>query len=187
MNRRALLGLLLAVAVSQLLLWWLKPAPKPRQSAGPPRSGYSLENFTLDVLNQHGDIGFSLRAPHLQRRDADESLFIEQPRFRLPGSNGSHWQGQAEHGWVSGDGEQLKLSGEVLMTRPATDTLGQARIKTADLTAWPGEKRLQTSARAEITDPGRILTGTGLKANLVTHTMELLANVHGTLQPSRKR
>ncbi len=186
MNRRLLLGLILAVAVSQFMLWWLKPAPEPRQDAGPPRSGYSLENFSLDVLTARGNIGFNLQAPHMQRRDADESLFIDKPRFRLPGSNASAWQGQAEYGWVSADGELLKLSGKVLMQRAATDTLGEASIHTADLSVWPAEKRLATTAQAEISDPGRILTGTGLKADLATHTMELLANVHGTLQPSRK-
>lgn len=186
MNRRLLLILILAVAASQLLLWWFKPAPKPRQSAGPPRSGYTLNNFSLDVLTRRGTIGFHVQAPQLQRRDADESLFIERPRFRIPGSDNSQWRGQAEHGWVSGNGELLKLSGKVLMQRPATATLGKARIETADLTVWPAEKRLATAAQAEISDPGRILTGTGLKANLATHTMELLANVHGTLQPSRK-
>lgn len=186
MNRRLVLGLILAVIASQLLLWWLKPAPKPRQNAGPPRSGYSLENFSLDVLTRHGDIGLNLQAPHLQRRDADASLFIDKPRFRLPGNDATEWNGQAEHGWVSADGELLKLSGKVLMQRPATATLGKASIHTADLTVWPTEKRVATAAQADISDPGRILTGTGLKADLATHTMELLANVHGTLQPSRK-
>lgn len=186
MNRRLLVLLIVAVAASQLLLWWLKPAPKPRQSAGPPRSGYSLNNFSLDVLTKHGTIGFHVQAPHLQRRDADESLFIDKPRFRIPGTDNTQWHGQAEHGWVSGNGELLKLSGKVVMQRPATATQGKASIETVDLTVWPAEKRLATDAQAEIRDPGRILKGTGLKANLATHTMELLANVHGTLQPSRK-
>ncbi len=186
MNRRLLLGLVLAVAVSQLLLWWLQPAPKPRQSAGPPRSSYSLENLDLDVLTRTGKIGFTLQAPHLTRRDADASLFIDQPRFTLPAEGDNRWLGTAEHGWVSADGTLLKLSGDVAMDRPASGELGKASIRTANLTAWPTEKRIASPAATEIREPGRILAGTGMKADLTTHSLELLANVHGTLEPSQK-
>lgn len=186
MNRSVLVVLVALVAISQLLLWWLQPAPKPRQSAGPPRSSYSLENFDLEVLKRSGAIGFTLQAPHLQRRDADESLFIDEPRFRLPAEGDNHWLGSAEHGWVSADGSMLKLSGQVDMHRPAATGLGRASIRTSDLTAWPSQKRLATDARTEIREPGRILEGVGMKADLDTHTLELLANVHGTLDPTRK-
>lgn len=187
MNRRLLLALIVAVAATQLLLWWLRPEPKPRQVAGPPRSGYSLEHFSLDVLTRSGAIGFTLKAPQLQRRDADDSLFIDDPRFAMPASDGSQWQGQAENGWVNADGSILKLSGHVLMQRPATASLRQASIRTADLTAWPGEKRMRTEARAEIREPGRILSGTGMKVDFAQHTMELLADVHGTFEPHTRR
>lgn len=178
MNRRLLIFLLLAVALSQLLLWWLEPEPQPVATTGPPRSGYSLRNFHLEVLRRDGSIGFSMHAPHLQRRNSDGSLFIDEPRFRLPTDQGPGWHGRAERGWVRADGGLLKLSGEVRLKRPPA-----TRILTSNLTAWPDQRRLATKAPVEIHQPGRILSGTGLKANLDTHTLELLADVHGTFQP----
>ena len=180
----ALVLLVLAVIASQFLLWWLQPEAKPRQGAGPPRSAYTLENFSLDVLTTTGKLGVRVQAPHLQRRDGDGSLYIDAPHFILPGSSDSQWLGQSEFGWVSGDGAMLKLQGNVHMQRPATATLGAASIVTADISAWPGEHRLETAAKAKISEPGRILAGTGMKVDMTQHTMELLADVHGTLQPA---
>ncbi|HET8897206.1 MAG TPA: LPS export ABC transporter periplasmic protein LptC, partial [Rhodanobacteraceae bacterium] len=64
-NLTALVLLALAVTGSQFLLWWLAPAPKPRVAAGPPRSGYMLENFELNVLGNDGRVDVRLTAPHL--------------------------------------------------------------------------------------------------------------------------
>jgi lipopolysaccharide export system protein LptC len=176
--------LALAVVATQLLLWWLAPAPKPRVSAGPPRSGYTLENFSLDVLNEDGRVGARMRAPRLQRRDGDGSLYIDAPQFELPAETGSPWQGHSDYAWVAADGSLLKLQGAVHMQRPASTVNGSADIATADVSAWPDEHRLQTAAPTAIREPGRILSGTGMKADLANHTLELLADVHGTFQPA---
>lgn len=176
--------LVLAAIASQLLLWWLAPAPKPHPMSGPPRSGYTLENFQLQVLTNHGAPGMQIKAPHLQRRNGDGSLFITQPVFDLTGTAGSHWLGNAEHGWVSADGSELKLLGKVHMQRPATNAVTLATIDSADISAWPNQHRLQTAASTVIREPGRILRGVGMKVDLTTHTMELLAHVHGTFQPA---
>lgn len=181
MKRRALIALAAAVIASQALLWWLRPEAVPPADAGPPRSGYSLTDFTLEVLTASGSIGFRLAAPRLQRRDADASLFIDAPRFHIPMAHGEDWHGRSEHGWVSADGNVLKLFGDVTMAQADA-----TRIHTRDLTAWPAEKRAASAAPVEIRQPGRILTGTGMKADLATHTLELLADVHGTLEPASR-
>lgn len=180
----SILLLVLAAVASQVLLWWLAPAPKPRSMSGPPRSGYTLTNFHLQVLTATGAPGVNLTAPQLQRRNGDGSLFVTQPVFDLTGTTDSHWLGNAEHGWVSADGSQLKLLGRVHMHRPATASATQASIDSADVSAWPNQHRLQTAATTVIHEPGRILRGVGMKVDLTTHTMELLAHVHGTFQPA---
>lgn len=179
MNWRRLAILVVAVALSQLLLWWLEPQEPPTRAAGPPRSGYALVDFRMQVLTSEGRIGFSLKAPHLQQRNSDGSFFIKAPRFSFPGNDASQWHGHAQRGWVSAAGDLLKLSGDVRLERPP-DT----HIRTSNITAWPEAERLATKARAEIRQPGRILSGTGLKADFADHTLELLADVHGTFQPA---
>ncbi|HET6631939.1 MAG TPA: LPS export ABC transporter periplasmic protein LptC [Rhodanobacteraceae bacterium] len=182
----SLVALVAAAVASQLLLWWLTPAPVHHTMAGPPRSDYTLRDFSLNVLKEDGSVAMRMQAPHLQRRNGDGSLYITAPRFELPGSgNDSQWLGKSERGWVSADGSELKLLGAVHMHRPATATVGEATIDSADIIAWPDRHQLATPAPTVIREPGRILRGTGMQVDLATHTMELMANVHGTFQPAR--
>lgn len=180
MNRRLVVLLALAALASQILLWWVRPAPEPPPVDGPPRSGYSLTDFRLEVLTAAGDAGFSVSAPRLERREGDASLFIETPRFLIPGEDAGDWRGEARRGWVSADGSELRLAGTVLLE--ADD---ETRIRTANLAVWPRLRTVETDAATEISQPGRILSGVGLRADLATHSLELLADVQGTLDPSR--
>lgn len=181
-RRRNLALLVLAVIASQALLWWLRPAPEPRGEDGPPRSAYTLHDFSLDVLDADGRLAFHINAPRLEKRDADDSLFIEAPRLRLPVAAAPDWRGRAALGWVGPQASELQLRGDVVMQQG--DGL---RLETEQLTAWPDARQLRSTSAVVLREPGRILSGTGLQADLDASRVELLADVHGTLEPAHAR
>ena len=80
----------------------------------------------------------------------------------------------------------MLLAGAVQMHRVTDDPKRQAQVDTRDVTAWPKDKKLETEQPATITQPGSILRGVGMKADLNTHQLELLADVHATFAPRRK-
>lgn len=181
----ALLGL--ATAAVWLLVWWLRPAAGPGPVIGPPRSSYTMRDFTAWSYGEHGRLAFRLQAPSLQRREGDESLYLDAPTFMLPprhGSAGVPWHGRSRYGWVSADGSVLKLQGPVHMVRAATGSSPPATVDTADVTAWVKQNTLATDARASIVQGPSTMTGTGLRADLNTKHLELLHDVHGTFKPS---
>jgi lipopolysaccharide export system protein LptC len=182
-----LLGI--AVGVSQLLLWWMGPAPKASSFVGPPRSGYTLSDFKLVQYGEDGRPSFRIAAPQLERREGDESLYINAPVFELPADEPGvpAWHGQSLYGWVNKDGTLLKLQGPVSMQRPAFAATPATSIRTADVTAWPKENRLQTDAAAQITRGTSTISGVGMRANLDNRHLELLDDVHSTLMPSKHR
>ncbi|TCV94081.1 lipopolysaccharide export system protein LptC [Luteibacter rhizovicinus] len=187
------IGLVLAGAlgVSVLLYYWVAPEPKKNDFVGPPRSGYTLKNFTLDSYNELGKPSFQLIAPHLERREGDESLYINAPDFVLPSTkpDAPHtppWKGNSQYGWVNKDGSLLKLQGKVFMARPAFENTQAAHITTSEVTAWPKENRLETDEAAQIVQGTSTMSGIGMRANLDTKHLELLDDVHSTFQP-RKR
>lgn len=191
MTRRRLIAnivvLVLAIGLVQAALWWLRPPPKPRQLVGPPRSGYTLKDFTLYAYALDGSLSFRIHSPSLQRREGDQSLYIDQPHFLLPpenGAPGAPWHGRSEYGWVSGDNSVLKLMGKVDMQRAASGLAPSAEIHTSDVTAWPRQHRLATDQPARLRQGTSRMSSVGLRANFDSKHLELLHDFHGTFKPS---
>ncbi|MGC1547717.1 MAG: LPS export ABC transporter periplasmic protein LptC [Rhodanobacter sp.] len=183
----------LATAASQLLYWWVAPSPKVSDFVGPPRSGYTLTNFKMWSYDVDGLPSFRMTAPHLERREGDESLYINTPKFDMPSKQPGvpDWDGNSLYGWVNQKGTLLKLQGPVYMHRPAyTDVTGAinpvATMHTSEITAWPKENRMETAEPATMTQGDSKMSGIGMRANLNDNHLELLHDVHGILIP-RKR
>ncbi|HEV2680581.1 MAG TPA: LPS export ABC transporter periplasmic protein LptC [Rhodanobacter sp.] len=185
----ATLGIALAAGVTQLLLWWLGPAPRTNDFVGPPRSGYTLSNAKVIEYNAEGLPGFRLQSPHLERREGDESLYLNSPTFQLPAKQAGvpDWQGESLYGWVNKGGTLLKLQGPVNMHRPTFGDTPAAEIHTADVTAWPKENRLETAAPAQMMQGGTRISGIGMRANLNDKHLELLDDVHATFPPHQRK
>ncbi|MFC5524700.1 LPS export ABC transporter periplasmic protein LptC [Rhodanobacter ginsengisoli] len=182
----ATLAIALAAGVSQLLLWWLGPAPRTNDFVGPPRSGYTLTNARVSEYNAEGRPSFYLQAPHLERREGDDSLYLNSPTFQLPAKQPGvpDWHGKSLYGWVNKSGTLLKLQGPVAMHRPAFDKSPATDLHTSDVTAWPKENRLETDAPARIIQGASTISGVGMRANLTNKHLELLDDVHSTFMPA---
>ncbi|MGA0585864.1 LPS export ABC transporter periplasmic protein LptC [Dyella sp. KRB-257] len=190
-ERRLSVGIVvigLLAGLTQLVLWWTAPAPGRHDFVGPPRSGYTLTNFQLSSYDRAGLPAFNVKAPQLERREGDESLYINSPQFDLPSNQTDvpDWRGESLYGWVDKDGDLLKLLGPVHMHRDAFADTAAARLDTADLTIWPKDNRMETAAAARLVQGALTMSGVGMRANLTDKHLELLDDVHVTFPP-RKR
>jgi lipopolysaccharide export system protein LptC len=173
---------------SQVLLWLTRPRAEEPTFTGPPRSGYTLDGFTLNALDESGKLTFTVSGPRLVRRGEDGSIFLSDPDYVMVDSEGHPWTGTSDSAWVNKDGSLMKLEGRVDMQRTPSASVSPARITTSELTIRPKERTLETAAAAQITQPGSILRGTGLRGDLNSKVLELLADVHNTFEPrTRKR
>lgn len=191
MSDRRLLSTLALLALAAGLVWlgywWIKPSGPAHPFVGPPRSSYSLRDFTLWSYDVHGKMSFRLQAPYLQRREGDDSLYLNAPKFMLPPQHDPQappWLGHSQFGWVNAKGTLVKLQGEVHMHRVAYAGAPAARIDTSDVTIWPQENRLATKAPAHMRQGASRMSGVGMRANLNTKYLELLNDFHGTFEPS---
>ncbi|HTH68753.1 MAG TPA: LPS export ABC transporter periplasmic protein LptC [Rhodanobacter sp.] len=185
----ATLLIALAAGMAQLLLWWFGPAPKTNDFVGPPRSGYTLTDARVTEYNAAGQPSFHLQAPHLERREGDDSLYLNSPTFQLPARQAGvpDWHGKSLYGWVNKAGTLLKLQGPVEMQRAAFGTTPATDMHTSDVTAWPKENRLETAAPARIVQGASTISGVGMRANLTNKHLELLDDVHSTFMPAKSR
>ena len=181
--------LALAGGLVQLALWWMGPATAPPDFVGPPRSGYTLTNARLWAYNVDGKPGFRMVTPHLERREGDDSLYIDAPSFTLPARRAGvpDWQGRSLYGWVNKAGTVLKLQGPVSMHRPAYAGGPAADLQTSDVTAYPKENRMETAAPAQMTQGDSRMSGVGMRANLTENHLELLDDSHGSFPPRNRK
>lgn len=181
----AVVLLALAAGAAQLLLWWIGPAPKPNEFVGPPRSGYTLTDFKLVQYGTDGLPSFLIDAPRLERREGDESLYINAPTFDLPSNQPAvpDWHGHSLYGWVNHNATLLKLQGPVHLERAAFDETPRTTIDTAEVTAWPKQNRLETAAPAQLVQGGTRIHGVGMRADLNDKHLELLNDFHGIYPP----
>ena len=105
------------------------------------------------------------------------------PDYVLVDGSGHAWNGKSDAAWVNKDGSLMKLQGHVEMHRAAAGDVNPVDVETRDLTTWPKDKKMQTAAPTTITQPGSILRGIGMRGDLNTKVLELLSDVHSTLQP----
>src|SRR5690606_28098388 len=83
--------LALAALTSGWLVYRLRQADTAPVLMGPPRSDYTLQDFSLVALDAQGHEAFSVRGPRLARHPHLGTLDISEPRLRFPDAHGGIW------------------------------------------------------------------------------------------------
>jgi lipopolysaccharide export system protein LptC len=189
MGWRGILTLvLLAAAVASG--WAVINQRAPEQPAGPAsgRSAYTLYDFELLVLDDGGAEAFTLRAPELQRLPAGEAMELVSPVFLFPagdgGADAGRWRMSAREGWVSPEGDEVRLVHDVRAEGPGSGAT-PATLETERLTVFPKTGQAKTDARVRIVDGSTTIRGRGLEVDLATRRYALLADVETRYVPSR--
>ena len=168
---------------SSFLVWYTRDRTNAQTFAGPPRSDYTLSDFTLDAFDITGKRTFRVTGPRLARNGDTAEIFVTTPDYLLVDSSGKPWYGKSDAAWVNSDGTIMKLQGHVEMHRQDSDKVKPIDVVTTDLVTWPKDKKMETAAPATITQQGSILKGIGMRGDLNTKTLELLSDVHSIIEP----
>jgi lipopolysaccharide export system protein LptC len=189
--------LALGALLTQIGVWMLVGHDQNQEFVGPPRSDYTLTNFSVDALDAEGQHSFTIVAPRLARKEDDGSIFVTAPDYDIIDNSGNVWKGTSESAWINKDGSVMRLEGKVDMHRLPTEKVDPVRLLTSDLTVTttpkgkkgdapqPKQKRMETAALATVIDPNHVAHGIGMKANLEgLKELEFLSDVHWIVQPS---
>ena len=186
MNWRSVLTvvLVLGAALSAWSVWHQR-----NDHALPPghggRSDYVLHQFELVSLDgATGKESFTLRAPILKRNPGDRTMSLTTPLFLVPDDAGHYWNVHARTGWVNAEGNEVRLNGDVQATSPP-QAERKVTMNTEQLNIYPDSSRTTSRELVTITQPGSILRGRGLEANLSNKRYVLQSQVRSRYVPSR--
>jgi len=181
MNWRAIITLLLlACAIVSGWSVWTQRNKEVTPTGAAARSDYVLIDFELTALNAQGKESFTLRAPRLARDPSERTMDIATPLFLIPpgeGTGNDSWEVRAKDGWVSADGDELRLRGNVKgvsagLAGPATT------LTSRELNVYPDARRASSPGQVVINRPGSILSGHGLELDLASKQYSFKSEVH---------
>lgn len=173
-----------AVTVIGIAVWQLRArAPAPAGSAT--RSDYILRDFDLTSLDAQGNESFSVSAPYLERDPGGRSLSLRKPRFAFPDRSQGRWYASSERAWVAEKGVEVRLIEQVRFEGPPSPRGERTHFATEHLQVFPKRDLALSDDPVTIKRADSILQGTGLRADMKSHQVQLLANVKGRYAPRR--
>lgn len=185
MNIRALLGVLVAVAVAIATTWMAQRGEAPEAEAPEPVGhlpDYTMTRFTTTYMDGQGRPHRRLRAEHMQHFPDDDTTEFTQPRLVLFRTDGPPWRVRSERGWAGPEGTEVRLQRRVRMTRkrPAS---GELEVATPFLRLYPERDYAETDRPVTITEPRGRTEGVGMEAYLEDRRMVLLNEVYSRYDP----
>jgi len=169
------IALLLGAAISGWSVWRNHAALTAHADNGG-RSDFVLHDYQIIALDKDGKEAFTLLGPMLRETPGKKTMEMQAPLFLIPDPEGLHWTVQSKQGWISEDREHIRLTGDVRAIAPR-DQPTPAKIATQQLNVYPKTKLAASPVAVTITQPGSILRGHGLSANLADKRYELKSQV----------
>jgi lipopolysaccharide export system protein LptC len=188
-GERTLVAAAVLAVVAALTQWlaWLEGVPERVDTfVGPPRSDYTLRDYQLTSYDEQGRRRFTVESPRLVKHPELDTFDIDTPSFRLWDGRQRGWTARSQRGWVRADAKALRLSGAVAVDRVAAAGVEPLALRTDSLDALLDSNHLRAPGAVTITQPGSILRGTGLEADLDAERYVLEQQVTAQYDPKIK-
>lgn len=158
--RRRVLALVLAVV--GVFAWWLQSGIElgdevPRASSDR-RPDYTVDNFTATMMGETGAPDRRLTALELRHYPDDDSTELEQPVLTQFEDAAPPWLICSETGWISADGDQVVMRGQVFIDREADEATRPVHLRTQELLVKPREEYAETHSPVLVTSGADWLT-----------------------------
>lgn len=179
----------LVVAALSTLSWWLPlrmgPAP-PETPAVMPEArhvpDFFVREFELTSMDRVGMPRYRLMADNMIHYGDNDTAEVSAPRMTLFRPAGPPWQARSAAGWVTTGGEMVRLTGEVVITRPGADGALGIELRSDEMRVWPEKELAETELPVTLRDTLGVTQAIGLNADLKQDVLTLQSKVRGVYE-----
>jgi lipopolysaccharide export system protein LptC len=140
---------------------------------------YMLYNFVSTRTDAGGRTKYVLAASQMRHYPDSDYTELDRPRFTQFGENMPYTQIYGQRGKISGNGKLVEFVKQVKVVRQATAEKGEMQLKTEQLFVEPDTDIAYTDLPVTILQqPGSVVTGTGMRFDKKSETMQLYNRVH---------
>jgi lipopolysaccharide export system protein LptC len=163
--------------------WWLmrglegRQAPIPEQVRHIP--DYSLDHFTMNVMDATGQLRYRLHADRMSHYLDDDTAILGRPEVTLFKRTGGAWNVSARRGWIGAGQKSVLLEDEVLAWRDPLVPGAGLEIRTDKLHIATERQYAETDQPVTITQDIGVTHAVGMHVDLEHNNVELLRAVRG--------
>lgn len=174
-----------------LATYWLArntPVFTPPAALRPPThdADYFLQNFSVKNFDVKGRLKSELHGTEARHYPDTDTTEIEQPRVRAYSESGALIVASAKRGISNGDGSQMQLIGDAVVTRDAKLPNGQPeptmQIRGQFLHFFVDTEQVKSHLPVTLVRGRDVFDGDKLDYDNLSRVMELTGHVHGVLQ-----
>jgi lipopolysaccharide export system protein LptC len=164
----------------------LGPAEAQRVASHDP--DYFMKRFSVKTFDAVGRVKSEVYGTEARHYPDTDTLEIDEPRIRSFNARGELTVASARRALSNGDGSEVQLIGEAVVTREATsDPQGHVRprleFRGEFLHAFLDADRVKSHKPVELTRGTDRFTADSLDYDNIDQVLELRGRVHGVLQP----
>lgn len=134
---------------------------------------YIIDNFSWVRMSEAGKPRYVVSGDRLTHRPADNTALVEKPVVQSLTADHPPMTMTAEHALVSQNQNQIDLTGNVDIQRPAGTDSQPLRIRTQALTVLPDEDIVKTDKPIDMKLGASSVNGVGMLANNATQQVHL--------------
>lgn len=188
----------LIIGLLALGTWWLvRNAPQPlasgAQKAAVHEPDYFMKDFAIKSFDAGGQLKNRLEGTMARHYPDTDTLEIDDARILAVSPDGRTTVGQANRALSNGDGSEVQLFGNAVITRAAVAaTAGKKaqppmKFEGEFLQVWPNDERVRSHKPVVLTRGGDRFTGDSMEFSNLDQVLVLKGRVKGVVQPGRSR
>jgi lipopolysaccharide export system protein LptC len=149
---------------------------------------YFLRGFSVKTFDASGRLKSEIRGTEARHYPDTDTTEIDEPRIRQYNASGALTVATAHRALSNGDGSEVQLIGDAVVTRESARNGGEApqptlEIRSEFLHAFMDEERLRSHKRVILRRGGDVFESDGIEYDNLERVLDMRGRVRGTLQP----
>jgi lipopolysaccharide export system protein LptC len=172
----------LLAAVAAVTVWLdrqVQPPERARDGKARHDPDYIVENFSATRIGPDGIPRYALSAHRMMHYPDDDTTYLDAPKLVSFNQSNTKVTVTSKYATLSSNGENVYLSDDVHVVRPAYADNSELTMQTSWLHVIPDDNVAKTDKPVQIADANTLITSVGLEFNNETRILKLLSNVRG--------
>jgi LPS export ABC transporter protein LptC len=184
----SLIAIVLLTLVTATSYWYSRSLQSGPKAPEPPRPNVDADadQITLVQFDALGRAKYKLFADRMTHFAQTDDMDLVRPRLVSLRPDEPRTEAVAQLAHIENDGERIRLTGDVLLTRASPGGAPPLRISTQALVALPDRDRFFTDQPVLVDRGADTIRARGMDLDNIAQRAEFLADVVDTITPKRK-